>query len=365
MLLHAYVVQWRPLSFASWILRARRTLKAGGHARHIGCFGPSPHLVWEATAECNLKCIYCHAVGGARRPGELSFSEAVKLMRQAWDLGVDIFVFSGGEPLLRRDLLALIAEARRIGLNCFVATNGTLITKRVARAFAKLDVGVVLGLDAATPSVHDKLRGVDGAHRRALEGLRNSVAEDLYLHLNVAATRLNLHEVPKVVELGSGLGAHSFFIYFFKPAGRGVAQRSLALMPSQSFKLLEALAELQRRVKSLIIPVGAPHYWAWLAKRRGLSDDRVLKLAFSGCAAKSGMIYVDAEGWLTRCPFLQERLGNVKSSRLNQLLSKPLPKPSPTCSECSFKEACGGCLFDAAHGSLACPLSKPRGALHG
>ena len=340
-------------------------MKAGGRARRIGCFGPSPHFVWEATAECNLQCIYCHASGGARRLNELTFHEAVGLMEQAWDLGVDIFVFSGGEPSLRRDLLALIAEARRIGLDCFVATNGTLITKRVAKAFAKLDVGVVLGLDAVDPSIHDKLRGVKGAHRRALEGLRNSVNEDLYLHLNVAATRLNLHEVPKVIQLGSELGAHSFFIYFFKPAGRGMAQRSLALTPSQSIKLLEALAELQRRVKSLIIPVGAPHYWAWLAKRREFRSDKVLKLAFSGCAAKSGMIYVDAEGWLTRCPFLQEKLGNVKSSRLSQLLSKPLPKPSLTCSRCGFKEICGGCLFDAAQGSLACPLSKPRGAMHG
>lgn len=65
-----------------------------------------------------------------------------------------------GEPLLRRNLLASITEARRIGLNCFVAANGTLITPRVTKAFVRLDVGVVLSLDAVDPAIHDKLREV-------------------------------------------------------------------------------------------------------------------------------------------------------------------------------------------------------------
>lgn len=92
------------------------------------------------------------------------------------------FVFTGGEPLLREDLFELIAYAKSRGFAVFIATNGTLITKEVAKLLRKYNVGVVIGLDGMNPEVHDSIRGVEGAYDAVIAGIGNCIAENYFIY---------------------------------------------------------------------------------------------------------------------------------------------------------------------------------------
>lgn len=242
---HAYLSNWSPLNFLKWGSKLDKLLKASGGARQVGCFGLNPHAVWEVTHKCNLNCLHCHARGHGIS-GALTFNEGLALIRQIHELGIKTLVFSGGEPLLREDLFDLIKEARDRGLDCFLATNGTLINRRVARLLKRLDVGVVVSLDSIEPRVHDLIRGVPGSYYMVMEGIRNSLKEDLYLHINTVVTRLNRTGVWKVLKFGDDIGVYSFFIYVFKPIGRGYLRRELALSPEELKALVQGLAKAQR-----------------------------------------------------------------------------------------------------------------------
>ncbi|KXB02197.1 hypothetical protein AKJ45_03655 [candidate division MSBL1 archaeon SCGC-AAA261F19] len=113
-----------------------------GAVKGIASFGvrnPQPTgapitIVWNFTNRCNLNCLHCHQDSSPTASSqELSTSQAFKVIKNLSNAGVVILTFSGGEPLLRDDIYEVIEEATREGLFCTIATNGTLLTKKVAK----------------------------------------------------------------------------------------------------------------------------------------------------------------------------------------------------------------------------------------
>jgi len=133
-----------------------------------------PVVVWNITRTCNLMCIHCYNDSGADKVcAELSRSSAKNVLDDLAQFGVPSILFSGGEPLMRRDLFELIAYAGERGLRTVISTNGTLINADVAEKIKQHNVSYVgVSLDGIGP-VNDKFRGVQGAFDRAVEGIRN------------------------------------------------------------------------------------------------------------------------------------------------------------------------------------------------
>ncbi|MBI3099117.1 MAG: radical SAM protein [Planctomycetes bacterium] len=139
-----------------------------------------PVVVWTVSRRCNLACVHCYAAAGNKRfPGELSTAEATTMLQDLAAFGVPVLLLSGGEPLIRRDLLELAALARSLGLRITLSTNGTLITPAVAEQLKTIGVGYVgISLDGLEPT-HDRFRGQEGAFQAALQGIRNCRAAGL------------------------------------------------------------------------------------------------------------------------------------------------------------------------------------------
>ena len=92
-----------------------------------------PVVVWNMGRRCNLSCIHCYSDSANRNyPGELTTAEAKKMIRGLSDFKVPALLFSGGEPLLRKDLFNLNGYARGLGLRTVLSTNGTLISPKTA-----------------------------------------------------------------------------------------------------------------------------------------------------------------------------------------------------------------------------------------
>ena len=343
---------WQKRAFIRWAFQLQNLIHAGAGAKQICCFGVNPHVVWEMTSRCNLKCIHCHAFGGEPSLDEFSKEEGMALIDQIASLDIRTFVFTGGEPLLREDLFELIAYARSKGFTVFIATNGTLITKTVAKLLRAYNVGVVIGLDGMNPEVHDAIRGVEGAYAAVIAGIEHCIAENLYVHLNIVASRRNFDEIERIIDYGNTIGVYSYFIYNFVPSGRGEAIRDDSLGNDDLKALLDLLVRKQREVNAILIPVAAPEYWAYALQRRGLRSRRLIRFLghfVGGCLADKGMVYIKPNGDVWACPFLPVQVGNVRKEEIGEIwnnlqaLRHSYACNENACNGCEYGPVCGGC----------------------
>ena len=88
---------------------------------------------WNTTNACNMYCEHCYRDAGCKAEDELSTAEAKKMLAEIARAGFRIMIFSGGEPLLRPDIIELVRHASGLGLRPVFGTNGTLITEEKAR----------------------------------------------------------------------------------------------------------------------------------------------------------------------------------------------------------------------------------------
>src|ERR1039457_6731397 len=133
-----------------------------------------PRLIfWEVTKGCNLRCVHCRATATELSSiNDLPNTKALNIIEQVSQLSLPILVLSGGEPLFREDIYELASYARDRGLRVALATNGTLVTKEVARKIVDAGVRrVSISLDGADAATHDAFRGIPGAFGGALAGL--------------------------------------------------------------------------------------------------------------------------------------------------------------------------------------------------
>jgi len=168
-------------------------------------------------------CRHCRAVPQkALGPTELRTAEAFDLIDQIAQVAKPVFVLSGGEPLFRPDLFDIGAYGVESGFRMALATNGTLVTERVAAHIA--DAGfsrVAISLDGAVPETHDRFRGLPGSHALALRGLRNLRAEGVSVQINSTIAKHNVTELPKLLELALSIGADALHLFMLVPVGCG------------------------------------------------------------------------------------------------------------------------------------------------
>ena len=184
------------------------TLRYGRHSSrlpsHLLQFSTDkkPVVVWNVTRACNLKCVHCyaHAVGKSKE-NELTTKQAMGAIEDLAQFGAPVILFSGGEPLIRSDLIDLAHYAVDKGMRAVISTNGTLITKDKAKALKKIGLSYVgVSLDGMA-EVNDQFRGYKGAFQEAMRGIRNCRDEGLKVGLRFTINRLNKDEVGPVFDL--------------------------------------------------------------------------------------------------------------------------------------------------------------------
>lgn len=182
----------------------------------------TPVVVWNVTRRCNLSCVHCYSRSGeCQARDELSTADGLRLLADLSDFGVPVVLFSGGEPLLRPDLLELIEHATARGMRAVVSTNGTLMTQDTAARLKDAGVAYVgISLDGMA-SVNDRFRGLPGAFDRALEGIRTCLATGLKVGLRFTMTRANDADLNAVFDLVEQQGIPRVCFYHLVYTGRG------------------------------------------------------------------------------------------------------------------------------------------------
>jgi pyrroloquinoline quinone biosynthesis protein E len=216
---------------------------------------PPLALLAELTHRCPLRCPYCsNPVELERAASELSEEDWCRVFREAAALGVLQVHFSGGEPMARRDLAALIAEASRHGLYGNLITSGTLGGEREIEAFAQAGLKhVQLSFQDIEPAGGDRIAGLKGAHVRKTSFAAAVRAVDLPLTLNMVVHRQNLEHLQGMIDMALALGARRLEIAHVQYYAWALINRD-ALLPSRR-QLDEATALVeaaQARLKGVL-----------------------------------------------------------------------------------------------------------------
>jgi PqqA peptide cyclase len=204
-------------------------------------------LIAELSYQCPLHCPYCSNpvdIGGDKYRFELATDDWIRTFEQARRLGVLQLALTGGEPMLRRDLVALCAAARDAGLYSSLITAGTLFTRERAESLkaAGLD-HVQISIQSPNPEDNDRIAG-NRSFEKKIAAARHAKALDFPLTINCVLHRHNLDRIDEVLDLTLELGAQRLELANTQYYGWAVPNQN-ALMPS-SEQLQRAEQAVQR-----------------------------------------------------------------------------------------------------------------------
>src|ERR1700751_3708705 len=228
-------------------------------------------VFWEVTKGCNLRCIHCRATATElSSPTDLATRNALDIIDQIAAAANPILVLSGGEPLYRSDSFQLARHAPDKGLRVALATNGTLVTKDVARMIVDAGVGrVSISLDGADAATHDTFRSIPGAFEAAVHGLRNLKALGMSVQINMTIARHNAHQLPDVLQLARNLGADALHTFLLVPVGCGVDIAAEQMVPPEEYeRMLNWFYDQSLAGGIELKATCAPHYFRVVRQRR-------------------------------------------------------------------------------------------------
>ena len=232
-----------------------------------------PYVVsWNLTYRCNLACEHCYLDAGPKPlVGTENFADRSELGTEECFRVIDeiaafapecLTILTGGEPLLRRDILEIVRRAAERGLWVVVGTNGVRITENVAQRLAEAGArGLSLSLDALDPDRHDRFRMVRGAWQNTVEGAEILNRTGLPFIVQTTAGSHNLGELDAIADFAHDrLAAKVWNLYFLVPTGRG--QFVSDMTPAQYDEVLASLYRIQRKYdrRMLVNAKCAPHY---------------------------------------------------------------------------------------------------------
>ena len=339
-----------------------------------------PILVfWEATKACGLACRHCRACAVPEPgPGELTPEEAIRFVESlaGFERPRPILVLTGGDVLMRADLLELVELAQRLGLPVAVSPSVTPLLARDALAGlrARGVKTVSISLDGATPATHEGVRGVPGHFAATLDALRTVREARMTLQVNTVVMRDTVEELPDVARIVRDADASIWEVFFLVQTGRGTVLDELS--PRENEDVCHFLFDASRH-GFIVRTVEAPFFRRVTAQRLAEGDvpdprahyglgplygrltDRLRevlgepagrsKAQTKGTRDGRGIIFVAADGSVYPAGFLPLSLGNVRETGLVEIYrGHPLLEEirasrfAGRCGVCEHRSLCGG-----------------------
>ena len=323
-------------------------------------------VVWNYTNNCNLRCKHCYqdagVMGSRMGKRELTTEERKRVVDELSRYDIPSIFFSGGEPLIEKDFLEVARYAKSKGFYLTIASNGTLITKDMARKLADIGFGYIqVSIDAATPEKHDEFRGVKGMWERAVQGIKNLNEVGLTPVIAYTHTKDTHNEFRGILELRKKIGAYKVVVYNYIPVGRGdIENDPTPQMREEIMKIMYDELQNEHHVLATTNPVfgayckmnGASsailaHYADLRVKELGAIADVI-----GGCGAGRAYVAIQPDGGVTPCVYMPNLVvGNLMEQSLGEIWKdSPIMKQlrarediKGACATCEYQAVCGGC----------------------
>jgi len=271
------------------------------------------------TRKCNFRCAYCYNQTRKDPVDKMTFEELKALLLQAKNMGAKRLVVAGeGEPLLDNNLFPLFEYARKLGINCDVTTNISLLDSKTAQWFFSHKVRIFAKLYSLNPVVQDKLAGrkqshqwvdysINGEHITIPRGLKNlleagyGVRQRRIFSRNLLAiqpfiTALNMADILKIAKFCRACGLGIYVKKWFPSTSTAFDRK---FIPSR---------EQELQVYKEVIPLMDWESRAWIKLRCAFETDP----------------FIDVSGNIRFCYIIDKSVGNIRDTSLQKLHSAQL-----------------------------------------
>jgi 12,18-didecarboxysiroheme deacetylase len=325
-----------------------------------------PVVVWNVTRACNLKCIHCYARAVERGDeSEIDHEKGLALIDDLALFGVPVILFSGGEPLMRPDLVGLARYAVDKGMRAVVSTNGTLITRQKARELKQIGLSYVgVSLDGME-TVNDRFRGKRGAFRDAIAGIKNCQEMGLKVGLRFTINRLNVAEIPRIFDLLEDYDIPRACFYHLVYSGRGSSLVEQDLDHEETRRAVDLIIDrtkdlhdrgITKEVLTVDNHADGPYLYMRMIRENNPRADEVLQLLNMnegnssgrgiGCISWDGSVHAD-QFWrhYSFGNVLERPFSEIWSDLSNPLMKKLKQKKKYVkgrCAGCRWLDICAG-----------------------
>lgn len=308
-------------------------------------------LFWEITRACALACRHCRATAMPRMdPRQLDHVESLRLLDEIARLGPKMLVLTGGDPMMRPDLLELIRYAHgERGIHTSLSPSATPLLLRTD--FSELKRAGIqrmsLSLDGADRLSHDEFRGVSHTFDRTLTAVDMAQEAGIPVQINTTIHRGNIHAIGEFADLMHRLRPAMWSVFLIVPTGRaGIDDLPEA---GEVELMLEQLYDIAKDAPFEVKTTEAHHYRRVVVQRE-LSADRVIRRAPPGIRDGRGVAFISHTGDISPSGFLPMVAGNVREDSLCEIYRKhPLfvnlrnhDRLKGKCGRCEFRSLCGG-----------------------
>jgi 12,18-didecarboxysiroheme deacetylase len=347
-------------------------LRYGAHSKtlpsHLLQFSrdKKPVVVWNVGQRCNLRCVHCYAHSkDIDYTGELTHDEGLALIDDLAAFGAPVMLFSGGEPLMRPDILDLIRHARESGMRAVISTNGTLITPALAEQLKEFGLSYVgISLDGLEET-NDRFRGMKGAFRLALGGIRACMEAGIKVGLRFTMNRRNVQDLDGIFDLLAEERIPRICFYHLVYAGRGTKLVADALTHEESRAAVDLIMDRTAGLHASGFPAevltvdnhcDGPYLYLRQQRENPARAEETLKLLQMnggnstgigiGCVSWDGAVHAD-QFWR------HHTFGNVRERPFSEIwtdtsdslmagLKDRKPLLHGRCAECKWLDICNG-----------------------
>ncbi|MBN1168545.1 radical SAM protein [Candidatus Woesebacteria bacterium] len=213
-----------------------------------GSILPPKYVIWDCTRRCNLDCKHCGAKNKTYHT-ELSTKQVKKLIKELVDYKVEYFTVTGGEPLIRKDLIEIFSYAKSNGLKTGLATNGFLVNNKNCKKIAEVFDSVQVSLDG-TESIHNNIRGNPLAFQKAVNTIK-LLRKYSCKQITVSSVfnPLNLNDFQNLASLVKKLHVDIWKIISVMPIGKISTDKSLYLDRKEFLRLLNLTNKYKKRYR--------------------------------------------------------------------------------------------------------------------
>lgn len=303
------------------------------------------------TYRCNNRCRFCYA-GCDGACGRLDshdlptedIQKIIDIFKE--DAKIPFFSFTGGEPLMRKDLEELMAYAVEKGLSINLVTNGTLATPERAKSLYEAGLRTAqISLESPDEAVHDDLCGRKGSWKQTIDGINNLRDAGIAVQTNTTSTRKNLDTLPRLPKLVKELGCVRMSINLFIPTQRSPQTEELFVSYEEIGKTIDAVRRAAFEAEMDFLWYSPLPMCIYNPIARGLGN--------KSCAACDGLISIDPNGNLLPCSSWDEQVGNLLTEGFQKVWFGS--RAQAIKNKCFAHETCQKCpTFTACQG--ACPL---------
>ena len=306
------------------------------------------YLFFELTLRCNENCVHCGSRCGEVHSEEIPAEVFIGVLdKVAVDFAghLPMLCLTGGEPLLRKEFFDIVHHAKKLGFSWGITSNGTLITKEVARRLKEAGMATIsVSLDG-TKEYHDAFRRSEGSFERTVEGLSNLMEQGFQeVQVTTVVTPGNLAQLDDLFQVLCRIDVDSWRLVGMEPIGRALDRPDLFLNKEEHLQLLRYIRN--KREEGYPVTYGCSH-WLGLTYERDVRDWYFF--CYSGITTAGIMANGDIGGCLDIERNAETIQGNVLRDDFTEvwknrfrIFRTPLSTRCEECRTCPDEEFCKG-----------------------